>query len=171
MSIAGLQAVREADGLDGKQYAKAASPFFKQSSEINKELNLLKKQWKIIFEDMEDAIVVKRRRDNRDEASVDFLERAYVSTIVPKVMNAIAHKKKQNFKGSIFRNNVLKAYNALENRKGLESAWCHLTGWWDKKLVKAAHLVPKCLKPAEISFLFGVQEVKEDFFYDWWLGK
>jgi GH43 family beta-xylosidase len=36
-SIAGLQAAREADGLDGKQYAKAVAPFFEQSSEINKQ--------------------------------------------------------------------------------------------------------------------------------------
>jgi hypothetical protein len=101
---------------------------------------------------MEDTIAVKRRRGNEEEASLDFLERAYASTIVLKVMSATTHKKNQNFKGNVFRTNLLKAYNGLENREGLECAWCHLTGWWDKKLVKAAHLVPKCLEPTEVSY-------------------
>ncbi|KAJ5113262.1 hypothetical protein N7456_001796 [Penicillium angulare] len=37
--------------------------------------------------------------------------------------------------------------------------YCHLTGFWDKGLVKAAHLVAKSLSTDEISDLFGVEQI------------
>jgi hypothetical protein len=52
----------------------------------------------------------------------------------------------------------------------MDAAWCHLTGWWDKQNVKATHLVPKCLEASEVSHLFGVRAVKDDFFLDWRVG-
>jgi hypothetical protein len=170
-SIAGLQGARQDNIIDGKGYAKAAAPFIQESSGINKELSILIKQRKLVSEDMENELVVKKRRVNDYQPSTEFYERAYTSTIIPRIMSATALPKKHKFRTEVFRANVFDAYDALEVKDGFERAWCHLSGWWDKRLVKAAHLVPKSLKPSEVAYLFGVQEITEDFFYNWKLGK
>jgi hypothetical protein len=60
--------------IDGKEYAKAAAPFIQQSSGVNKELNILIKQRKLVSEDMEDELVVKKRRANYNQPSLEFYE-------------------------------------------------------------------------------------------------
>jgi hypothetical protein len=67
---------------------------------------------------------------------------------------------------------VLGAYNASRKESGANLVWCHaLHDWFLADEVKPAHLVPKSLSLAEVGHLFGIEEVPEDFFYDWKLGK
>ena len=166
--INGLQGARDAKMLDGKEYDIEALPFLEQQSHISQELTLLLNQQKIISEDMEDEI---KRRPNIDEPEIQFFERAYAATIVPKVMSATAHQKKRRFDANRFKKAVLNAYNAARVEDGAQLAWCHVSQtWYQSSLVKAAHLVPKSLNPREVAYLFGIKEASEDFFYDWRLG-
>lgn len=150
--------------LDGKEYDIEAAPFLEKQSNISQELTLLLNQQKIISEDMEDEIVVKRRRTNIDEPDIQFFERAYAATIVPKVMGATACQKKRRFDTSRFKKAVLNAYNAARVESGAQFAWCWT--WYETSVVRAAHLVPKSLNPREVAYLFGIKEASDDFFYD-----
>jgi hypothetical protein len=81
---------------------------------------------------------LKKQKQDKD-VDVALLERAYTNTIVPRVMAASGKQRKGSFKQSNFRKAVLNFYNAADN----DSAYCHLTGWWQSKDVRAAHLVPQ----------------------------
>lgn len=173
--IRGLQSARETKFLDGRQYGKEAAPLFDRQSEIGRELTLLTNQQKVISEDIEDEVAVKKRRGNDDEPDIEFFERAYAATIVPKIMSATASQlqnlKRRRFDTTRFREAVLGAYNAENIEAGGQLAWCHISGdWYESDLVKAAHLVPKILNPGEFAYLFGIREASDDFFYDWRLG-
>jgi hypothetical protein len=173
--IRGLQSARETKFLDGRQYGKEAAPLFDRQSEIGRELTLLTNQQKVISEDIEDEVAVKKRRGNDDEPDIEFFERAYAATIVPKIMSATASQlqnlKRRRFDTTRFREAVLGAYNAENIEAGGQLAWCHISGdWYESDLVKAAHLVPKILSPGEFAYLFGIREASDDFFYDWRLG-
>jgi hypothetical protein len=93
---------------------------------------------------------LKKSKQDKD-VDVALLERAYTNTIVPRVMAALAKQRKGSFRQSNFKKAVLNFYNASDN----DSAYCHLTGWWQSSDVKAAHLVPKSLTSEEVSCLFG----------------
>jgi hypothetical protein len=160
------------------EYFWQAAPFLQQQAKIGQELSLITAQQKIITEDIEEELntqneldVRKKRRGNENEPGLDFFERAYAATIIPKIMSATAKHKKRRFDTSEFRGNVLTAYNAVTVKGGAQLAWCHITGeWYEGDVVKAAHLVPKSLHPREVGYLFGLKEASEDFFYDWRLG-
>jgi hypothetical protein len=117
---------------------------------------------------MEDEIVVKRRRPNIDEPDIQFFERAYAATIVPKAMGATAHQKKRRFDTSRFKKAVLNIMQQeLSSGRSLHGATSLGRGM---SVVRAAHLVPKSLNPREVAYLFGIKEASDDFFYDWRLG-
>lgn len=133
---------------------------------IATELNILKKQRRTFEEDMEDDIeppiidshdVVKRQKSDH-EPSVEFMERAYASTMVARIMSATANQKKRRFDQSKFKRDVA-AYLHANDPEEPNHLWCHLTGWKEKNYIKAAHLVPKSLKGDELTHLFGVDEV------------
>jgi hypothetical protein len=80
---------------------------------------------------MEDEIA-KIKRQRLLEPDLHFLERAYTSTIVPRlprVMSATAKQKKRNFDQSKFKSNVLEFYSAHKIDGGMKFAYCPLTGW------------------------------------------
>jgi hypothetical protein len=80
--------------------------------------------------------------------------------------------KKSTFRQDKFRKAVLDLYNASRNEIGDKMVWCHaLYDWFLADQVKAAYLVPKSLSLTEADYLFGIEEVLEDFFYNWKLGK
>jgi hypothetical protein len=133
--ISGLQSARAAQILDGDQYGNEAAPFLQQQAKIGQELSLITAQQKIITEDIEEELntqneldVRKKRRGNENEPGLDFFERAYAATIIPKIMSATAKHKKRRFDTSEFRGNVLTAYNAVTVKGGAQLAWCHITG-------------------------------------------
>ncbi|KAL8697688.1 MAG: hypothetical protein Q9201_007003 [Fulgogasparrea decipioides] len=131
----------------------------KQSIQYNeargeRELVVLKRQRKIVKEDMEDLT-----------PSFSTLEDAYTSVIVSKTLAAQANKKKgEIFDQCGFRASVIEYYNAgrrvaVKDNEPYDEVFCHLTGWQDAKNIKAARIVPKSLKGDELSYLFGVGEV------------
>lgn len=94
----------------------------------NKELLELKRRKKFIVEDMEEDI------------SRDTVEEAYNTAVVTKVMSSGIQKPGE-----------------LTVVKGRVIAFCPLTGWHDAQLTKVAHIVPRALSSAELSYLFGVE--------------
>jgi hypothetical protein len=157
-----LIAARESETITTDQYKESSDEAFQSFYQVSQDLRVLKRQHKIIKEDLEDEIVKRQRNDN-NEPGIDFLERAYADTIVPRVMGSVSKQKKQKkFNQSAFRKAVLKYYSAGDEEKGV--AYCHLLGWEPKERVKAAHLVPKCLSGNEIAHLFGTKyfDVKLD---------
>ncbi|KAJ9264572.1 hypothetical protein DTO212C5_7075 [Paecilomyces variotii] len=120
---------------------------------LSKSLAIIHRQKRAIEQDLEDEASREKKRREEDP-EVDFLERAYAT----RVMGASSKQEKKFSKRdqSEFRKAVLCRYGSADS-KG--SAYCHLSGWWDADLVKAAHLVPKLLTGHEISYLFGVEEL------------
>lgn len=169
--VMALQNVRENNVIDKKQYDTEIGPFLAHQAKLVEELGLLRKHRKILTEDMEEEVENAGKKSRKDEPAIDFYERAYAETILPRVIGASAKQRKQSFKPSIFKQNVLEAYNAFSSECGLKTAWCHLSREWiDSDDVKAAHLMPKSLSRREVGYLFGVEEVPDNFFYDWRLG-
>jgi hypothetical protein len=140
-------------------FNKELSDIVKQFEPFSNEIRVLKRQRKIIREDLEDEIRDSKKQNANLEPPIRFLERAYTSTIVPKVMAASAKQKRSTFNQSEFRREVVKYYGATKTDRS--GTYCHLTGWWDNKDVKAAHLVPKSLSREETTYLFGASEPLE----------
>jgi hypothetical protein len=163
------QAVKQGT-ISQEEYCEAAEPFFEYQNERFNEKKHLSKHRRFLEANMSEEVELKKPRF--DEPGVDFYERAYMNAIVPRVMGASAKQTKSNFDTQRFRNSVLQAYNAVDLENDIHMAYCHVSHrWYGKNRVKAAHLVPKSLSDPEIGYLFGVEEVPKDFFYDWRLGK
>lgn len=133
------------------QYHEAIKEVEVDSRPCEQEIVILKRQKKIITEDLQDKA-----------PSHSKLEDAYASLITNKVMGAMAKQTKRNFDQSGFKSKVLEYYEATrvvgdpaDNDRDL---FCHLTGWHHHSLVKASHIVPKSLQSDELSYLFGVGE-------------
>ena len=116
-----------------------------------KEMVVLKRQKKIVMEDLDDEI-----------PSHSKLEDAYASVITSKVMAASGKQKKKRFDQSHFKSDVVQFFKASKIVNADEDPqvllYCHLSGWHPEKSVKAAHIVPESLQSEEISYLFGVGE-------------
>jgi hypothetical protein len=172
-SLAKLSALQQAvtQGTIGQEeYYEAAEPFFEYQKERFNDKKHLSKHRRFLEANISEEVDSKKLRF--DEPGIDFYERAYANSIVPRVMGASAKQTKSNFDTKRFRDDLLKAYNAFDPGSGVPKAWCHISHvWYPKSQVKAAHLVPKSLTDPEIGYLFGVEQVPKDFFYDWRLGK
>ena len=159
----GLREALAVGRLTLSQYNQEVEALDHDYEPVMQEIKTLKDQKKILLEDVEEAYEVQRKRykesNEQNEPDVSFLERAYTSVMVAKVMSASAKQKKTKFDQSKFKRDVLSYYNAFCNLNGMPSAYCHVTGWHDITNVKAAHLVPKSLHSDELEFLFGVREL------------
>lgn len=122
-----------------------------ESRPTEEEIVVLKRQRKMVEEDIEDEM--PQRQD---------LEAAYASVLSAKVISATAKQSKSDFDQSEFKKDVVKYCGArkMDETDGKRPlTYCHLSGWWDKNQVKAAHLVRKSLQSEELAYLFGVGEV------------
>lgn len=157
----GLHEALSAEKLAEEDYRNEFNCVFGELQPRRQELRVLKRQKKIIQEDLEDDFVAKKRyRGPDDEPDIGLLERAYTSTIVSRVMSATAKQKKRSFDQSAFKKDVLAYYGAGKIEGNYRLAFCHVVGaWFAHDDVKAAHLVPKSLSGAELSYLFGVGEL------------
>lgn len=146
----GLQDAK--DEMDQDEYQGELDFVIEALASTNHDLNALQKSKRIIEKDIDEAITTYKR-DRKEEPDVDFYERAYANSIVPRVMTASGNQKRvfSKHQQAKFRKDVLDRYGAAEDG----GAWCHLTGWWPSARVKAAHLVSKSLTGPEISYLFG----------------
>lgn len=151
--------------ISQEEYDQAAKPFFEYLKERVNEKRFLTKHRRFLEADMSEELDKLMRRVIL--ISFYFFQSAYIKVIVPRVVDSSAKQIKAKFDSKLFRKGVLEAYNAFERG----TAYCHITHlWFDKKLVKVARLVPKSFTVPEIGYLFGVEEIPKDFFYDWRLG-
>lgn len=165
-----IQHTRQNQNLDSDEYHALSQPLLEHLNRLTTEKRLLKKQSRLIRDDLDEEVEHKKARQT--EPGVEFYERAYLDSIIPRIMGATNKQQKSSFNTARFRNAVLNAYNAVKEESTLKYAWCHLAGLWEvAENVKAAHLVPKSLSRRELAYLFGADEVSDDFFYDWRLGE
>ena len=147
----GLKEAFDDGNLPASQYKDAIEDVEKYSKPKEREIVVLKRQKKLIKDDLEENLPSHTR-----------LEDAYANIIMNKVMAATAKLKKKRYNQSAFKKGVIIFYGAerdSENDGEIDSLWCHLTGWQALADVKAAHIVPKSLESNELSYLFGAGEV------------
>ena len=143
--------------LTFEQYEDISRNFPSQDhlEHVQVEIRLLKKQRKIIQDDLEEIQPQKPQ-----------LEAAYISLITSRVEAACAKAPPTGTKidRKEFRKDVLKHY-AGERRNettGQMEHYCALTGWYGANgakgtsPVKAAHIVPRSLTGEDLEYLFGV---------------
>ena len=147
----GLQAAH----AETSEFTDQIAPVMDEFTGICGELKVLKRQRKILEEDLEEEASAAKRQRMADEPGVTFLERVYTDSIMPRVIGASAKQKKSEYDQSAFRKDVINFYGTGNG----DHAFCHLTGWWDRKVVKAAYLVPKSLSEEEVSYLFGTKQL------------
>lgn len=137
--------------LSAKEFRDALRPFIPPSRLISKELRNLKRQKKLISEDLEDEVAVRKRQRTGPSTTGLYL-RAYTDSMLQRVMAACGKRKPQKtFNARQFKYSVNEYYGI---EKG--SGFCQITGCeFIADDVKAAHIVPKSLTGEEISYLFG----------------
>ncbi|EEQ27458.1 hypothetical protein McanMca71_006359 [Microsporum canis] len=124
------------------------------STPLNDEIRVIKRQRRLIQEDMEEAM--PRYKD---------LESAYIDAMVSKVATASGNQSKYKFKANKFRVAVEEFYEASKMEGADEFkklAHCHVLGWFLSKDVRAAHLVPKSLDECSVAHLFGAGTITID---------
>ncbi|KAI9369358.1 hypothetical protein BJX61DRAFT_536488 [Aspergillus egyptiacus] len=154
----GLDEVKARQLIDDGEFAAEIQPLLDSFRDTSQNLTILKRQQRLIEDDLEEELQVKKKR-TAEQPDDGLLERAYASTMVARVMAASAKQKKAKaFDQTQFRKDVVQYYNARDP-DGETSTWCHVLGMFlPSAEVKAAHLVPKSLSGDEISFLFGAGE-------------
>ena len=156
----GLYDALNARKLQGTEYYQEMQHIDKKQKPILEELEILEQQSRMLSQDIIEQYhdsaeeESQKRRKTDAEPSLEFMERAYSSTIVGRVM-AACKQGPGNFNQSKFRKEVLRFYNANSDPSHTRRVWCHLTGWATSKNVKAAHLVPRSLRGDELQYLFG----------------
>lgn len=144
----GLDEAKAAKLLSDAEFRKELEPYLEPFRAAAGTLQVMKRDRQLLVEDFEEEVEVKRQRSRDPDR--DFMERAYVNTIVPRVMALRAKQKAQRFDQSAFKRAVFSYYGMDPRGNG----WCHILGI-KHQAVKAAHLVPKSLTKDEVSHLFG----------------
>jgi hypothetical protein len=124
----------------------------KQREKKDSEVSAIKRQRKIIVEDLEDQML----------QGMDFFkaEKEYAHLMVKCISQASSKMKASTVNRSNFRANVLEHLQASRFAGIDEELWCHVLGkWLPKKSIKTAHLVPASLSGPEISYAFGVEKL------------
>ena len=148
----GLKEARDDGVLSEVTYREALHEANGYSAPKEQELVVLKRQKKIVKEDLEERLPLYAT-----------LEAAYADVIVNKTMAASSKAKKDKWDASSFKKEVLDFYSAGRHvnsnpHQAYDEAYCPLTGWQASKTVKAAHIVSRALQSDELSYLFGVGE-------------
>ncbi|KAL4779098.1 hypothetical protein BJX76DRAFT_365523 [Aspergillus varians] len=154
----GLDEVKAEQLISDSQFSAEIQPFLDSFRDVSQKLKVLKRQQKLIEDDLEEELEIKKQRTTEPDNGL--LERAYASTMVARVMAASSNQKNARaLNQSQFRKDVAGYYSA-NDPNGEKRTWCHVLGLLlPSAEVKAAHLVPKGLSGDEISFLFGAGEV------------
>lgn len=152
----GLDEVK-AERLINDEFSTEIQPFLSSFKSLSQNLKVLKRQERLIEDDLTEELQVKRYRTT--EPGDGHLEQTYASTIVARAMAASSNQKKaRHFNQNRFRKDMVQYYNATDPEDG-SSVWCHvLETYLPPAEIKAAHLVPKRLSNDEVSFLFGARE-------------
>jgi hypothetical protein len=158
----GLHCAYDEHQISPEEFRNTMGPFLSNVKQVSEKLETISRQRKILEEDLEESMNVKRRRGG--EPSLEMLQRAYSSSLMARVMAASAKQQKKRFNVSKFKDEVNKYYG-INPTNGIDvgAGYCHVLGKFDATDIKAAHVVPKSLRGDEIAHLFGVKElVSED---------
>lgn len=159
---AGLREAKDDQSISTDVYKTEINRMLDSYKPAVEELDMLRKQHKILLEDIEDESDAVKRQNAQEEPSVDFYQRAYTSIMIPRIMGATAKQRKGKFNQGDFKKAIVDYYSAVDKPK--ERSYCHLMGWLDMSAVKCAHLVPKLLSGPELAFIFGVEQ--DDVLYN-----
>ncbi|KAJ5567513.1 hypothetical protein N7535_006819 [Penicillium sp. DV-2018c] len=151
----GLDEISSAGLLGSDEFQTEIGPVLRRFRATSQTIDILKRQRRSIEEDLE--VEVKRRRTT-GPSDGGLVERAYVDTIIPRVMGAAAKVRKHAYDQKTFKKEVNRYYG-LTTECARGTSFCHVLGFFlPAPSVKAAHLVPKSLSHAEVSHIFGVQD-------------
>lgn len=151
----GLEEISSSGLLSSDAFQTEIDPVLRRFRATSQTLDVIKRQRTLIEEDLE--VEVKRRRIT-GPLDDGLVQRAYVDTIIPRVMGAAAKIRKHAFDQKTFKKKVNRYYGLTTECVG-ETSFCHVLGFFlPANSVKAAHLVPKSLSQAEVSHIFGVQD-------------
>ncbi len=143
----GLEEVARENVVAKRDLEEETSQLEDEDLERKKQLVVLKKQRKILEEDLLESGFPERT------------EEAYAETMAHKVMRSTAKMNKSCFNQSAFRKSVEAYYDASRVVEGEAQAHCAVFGWMGSRLTRAAHIVPKALETQELAYLFGVGDV------------
>ncbi|KAJ5802791.1 uncharacterized protein N7503_005241 [Penicillium pulvis] len=154
----GLDEARTTGALNDTVFQEQLGPCLDQFRSSAKKLTVLKRQTRMLADDLEENVALKKQRHHA-VLEEGLLERAYRDTIVPRVMAASKSKNPgPPFKPQDFKRNVNRFYG-LDKICDPGDSYCHVLGiHLDAAAVKAAHIVPKSLSPEEVSYLFGDED-------------
>lgn len=151
----GLDEISSSGLLSSDTFQTEIGPILTRFRATSQTLDVLKRQRTLIEEDLE--VEVKRRRVT-EPPDHGLVERAYVDTIIPRVMGAAAKTEKHPFDQQKFKKKVNGYYNVPTDSVE-RTSYCHVLGFYlPAPSVKAAHLVPKSLSQEEVCHIFGVQD-------------
>ncbi|KAJ5826722.1 hypothetical protein N7447_003485 [Penicillium robsamsonii] len=151
----GLDEILSSGLLSSDAFQTEIDPILKRFRAASQTLNVIKRQRTLIEEDLE--VEVKRRRIT-EPLDDGLVQRAYMDTIIPRVMGTAAKTRKQPFDQKKFRKEVNRYYGLTTECVG-DMSFCHVLGFFiHASTVKAAHLVLKSLSQPEVSHIFGVQD-------------
>ena len=136
-------------------YHEAVQKIQTKRSATEREVRAIKKQRKIITEDLDDLVQGKLTKAEEQYAN-----------ILEKCMEQASENFKTTIKRGQFKDRVRKHLKAVRkagkdsNETNGNEIWCHALGdWFAPQCVTTAHLVPASLSGPEISYAFGVDEL------------
>jgi hypothetical protein len=136
-----------------KQHQEGLQDLQNKLTELKNEESVLKKQRKLLEEDVTDEMPLYSDVDE-----------AYRNILLSKVAGASGKQSRQQhkFDKSTFRRKVKDFYgSSREISVGTTTeyeSFCVLFGWLPQGSTAAAHLVPKSLNSRELQYLFGVDD-------------
>jgi hypothetical protein len=145
------------DLITQDDYRQATIEIEKQREAKTDEVLLVRKQRKLIVEDLEE---ISRG------GGVERVQKAYGDLMAKCIAQASSRHKLDRVNQQIFSRNVMEYLHAEklvgkdQMGRNIHERWCHVHGrWFAASVIKTAHLVPASLAGKEISYAFGVQEL------------
>jgi leucyl aminopeptidase len=147
-----LRKAYEKKKISEKNWNRMRKTISKKEKKHKKEYVTLKRQRKLIEEDMEDANI---HQTTQRAYAISMVNRVKIS---PQISSKERTAKKHIQEG--FRRDVINYYAAEKITEGHKLCYCVVSGrWYVPGEVKAAHIVPKSLESDELSYLFGAGEM------------
>lgn len=145
--------------IDQIEYNQMTFELEKKREEKDDEVLLVKKQRKIVTEDLEEQLA-------GEGIKLSKLEEEYAALMTKCMTQASDDWKKIPINHSRFQQNVWQHLEAERylgtdgNGKKIVERWCHVLGMWlESGEIKTAHLVPASMNGPEVSYTFGVQQL------------
>ncbi|KAJ6016929.1 hypothetical protein N7451_000308, partial [Penicillium sp. IBT 35674x] len=155
---AGLDEAQANGALANDEYRRQLDPFLSRVRSNISTLHVLKRQRNMLEEELSDTLATEKKQRQHGPTDHGLLQRAYTDTIITRVMKADGKQQALSFKSSRFKADV-NAYYDAKDKTNPDLMFCHVLGThFDKRTVKAAHLVPKSMTREELAHLFGDED-------------